>query len=480
MKSLKQALASARVLVAGDVILDRYWHGSTQRISPEAPVPVVHVTDNDERPGGAANVALNIRSLGATVAVVGAVGVDKDGETLRANLAGRGILCHLLAQPGLQTIVKLRVLSQHQQLIRLDFEDARPRLDLGALSRAYAAALAEADVVVLSDYAKGVLQDARSLISLAAEAGKRVVVDPKSADFSRYAGATVITPNMKEFEAVVGRCEGEADIEQRGRELCRRHDLGAVLVTRGEHGVLLVPRDGAAVAMPARARDVFDVTGAGDTVCGVLAAAMSAGYDLVHATRLANTAAGIVVGKLGAASVTPEELEHAADESLPMAGFGVVGEAQLLRGVAAARSRGERIVMTNGCFDILHAGHVRYLSEARRQGDRLIVAVNDDESVRRLKGPDRPVNALDHRMEVLAALSAVDWVVPFTEDTPERLICEVRPDVLVKGGDYRPEQIAGGDCVRAHGGEVVIVDFIPGHSTTRIIEAARAAQAIEG
>ncbi|MEZ5446867.1 MAG: bifunctional D-glycero-beta-D-manno-heptose-7-phosphate kinase/D-glycero-beta-D-manno-heptose 1-phosphate adenylyltransferase HldE [Gammaproteobacteria bacterium] len=480
MKSLKQALASARVLVAGDVILDRYWHGSTQRISPEAPVPVVHVTANDERPGGAANVALNIRSLGATVAVVGAVGQDKDGETLRASLADRGIVCHLLAQPGLQTIVKLRVLSQHQQLIRLDFEDALPRLDLGAVSRAYAAALAEADVVVLSDYAKGVLQDARGLIRLAIEAGKRVVVDPKSADFSRYAGATVITPNMKEFEAVVGQCDGETAIEQRGRELCRRHDLGAVLVTRGEHGVLLVPRDGAAVAMPARARDVFDVTGAGDTVCGVLAAAMSAGFDLVHATRLANTAAGIVVGKLGAASVTPEELEHAADESLPMAGFGVVGEAQLLRGVAAARSRGERIVMTNGCFDILHAGHVRYLGEARRQGDRLIVAVNDDASVRRLKGPSRPVNALDHRMEVLAALSAVDWVVPFAEDTPARLICEVRPDVLVKGGDYRPEQIAGGDCVRAYGGEVVIVDFIPGHSTSGIIEAARAARAVEG
>ncbi|MCG3200395.1 MAG: Bifunctional protein HldE [Gammaproteobacteria bacterium] len=480
MKSLKQALASARVLVAGDVILDRYWHGSTQRISPEAPVPVVHITDNDERPGGAANVALNIRSLGATVAVVGAVGLDKDGETLRARLADRGIDCHLLAQPGLQTIVKLRVLSQHQQLIRLDFEDARPGLDPGAVSRACAAALAEADVVVLSDYAKGMLQDARGLVRLAREAGKRVVVDPKSADFSRYAGATVITPNMKEFEAVVGPCEDEAAIEQRGRELCRRHDLGAVLVTRGEHGVLLVPRDGTAVAMPARARDVFDVTGAGDTVCGVLAAAMSAGYDLVHATRLANTAAGIVVGKLGAASVTPEELEHAADESLPMAGFGVVSEAQLLRGVATARSRGERIAMTNGCFDILHAGHVRYLDEARRQGDRLIVAVNDDNSVRRLKGPGRPVNALDHRMEVLAALSAVDWVVPFSEDTPERLICGVRPDVLVKGGDYRPEQIAGGDCVRAHGGEVVIVDFIPGHSTTRIIEAARAAKAIEG
>jgi D-beta-D-heptose 7-phosphate kinase/D-beta-D-heptose 1-phosphate adenosyltransferase len=479
MKSLKQAFASARVLVAGDVILDRYWHGSTQRISPEAPVPVVHVTDNDERPGGAANVALNIRSLGAAVAVVGAIGEDKDGETLRASLATRGIVCHLLAQPGLQTIVKLRVLSQHQQLIRLDFEDARPALDLGALQQAYAAALSEADVVVLSDYAKGVLQDARSLIRLAREAGRRVVVDPKSADFSRYAGATVVTPNMKEFEAVVGPCEDEAAIEHRGRELCRRHDLEAVLVTRGEHGMLLIPREAAAVALPARARDVFDVTGAGDTVCGVLAAALSAGYDLVHATRLANTAAGIVVGKLGAASVTPEELEHAADEFLPQAGFGIVEEAQLLRGVAAARARGERIVMTNGCFDILHAGHVRYLEKARREGDRLIVAVNDDRSVRRLKGASRPVNLLEQRMVVLAALSAVDWVVPFSEDTPERLICEVRPDVLVKGGDYRPEQIAGSECVRAHGGEVVIVDFIPGCSTTQIIEAARAARAVE-
>ncbi|MGQ0657667.1 MAG: bifunctional D-glycero-beta-D-manno-heptose-7-phosphate kinase/D-glycero-beta-D-manno-heptose 1-phosphate adenylyltransferase HldE [Chromatiales bacterium] len=471
MRASRNPFTQARVLVAGDVILDRYWQGSTERISPEAPVPVVHVTAKDERPGGAANVALNIRSLGADVAVVGLIGQDEDGAKLEALLKAYGVQCRLLQLPGVRTTVKLRVLSQHQQLIRLDFEDSRPRFDRNGLKLAFAQALADADVVVLSDYAKGALADARDFIRMGSDAGRRVVVDPKSADFACYAGATVLTPNLREFEAVVGGCDDEEAIGRKGRDLCAQHGFEAVLVTRGEQGMSLITRVGAPTHLPTRARDVYDVTGAGDTVCGVLAAGLAAGYDLHQATALANTAAGIVVGKLGAASVTRAELEAALHEAT--AGrFGVLDEEQMIGEAAAAHRRGERVVMTNGCFDILHAGHVRYLEQARRLGDRLIVAVNTDESVRRLKGPDRPINGLAQRMELLAALSAVDWVVSFAEDTPARLICRLGPDVLVKGGDYRPEQVAGADCVQARGGEVVIVDFIPGYSTSRIIDEA--------
>lgn len=477
MDHLGQTFASAHVLVVGDVILDRYWHGATYRISPEAPVPVVHVKESEERPGGAANVALNIRSLGAGASIVGVVGNDADGAALMHMLNSGGTVSHLISMPKLRTIVKLRVLSQHQQLIRLDFEDSRPEIDAQLLQNAFITALKAAKVVVLSDYAKGALRGARELIRLAREAGKPVVVDPKSNDFSNYAGATVVTPNMKEFEAVVGLCgNDETLIKRRAQELCVKYGFEAVLVTRSEHGMTLISRQGECEHMPARALDVYDVTGAGDTVCGVLAASLAAGFDLFAATRLANAAAGVVVGKLGAASVSVEELEQAMQANEVDVSGGVVELSRLQREVQAARRRGERIVMTNGCFDILHAGHVQYLKQARALGDRLIVAVNDDGSVRRLKGASRPINSLAARMEVLAALSVVDWVVPFSEDTPEQLIASIGPDVLVKGGDYTPDQIAGSRSVRERGGEIIVLPFVDGCSTTRIIEAARAGE----
>ena len=462
--------------MAGDVILDRYWHGGTDRISPEAPVPVVHITARDERPGGAANVALNVRSLGAQVALVGLIGADPAGAALAAALAQQGVACRLTQLDDWPTIVKLRILSQHQQLIRLDFEDPGRAPEPAAIEQNFAGALAEARVVVLSDYAKGTLRDVARLIALARASNATVIVDPKGRDLSRYAGATVLTPNVRELEAVVGSCDGESAIVEKGRELCVRHDIAALLVTRGGQGMTLIQRDKDPLHLPARARDVYDVTGAGDTVCGVLAAALAAGYDLGQATALANTAAGIVVGKLGAASVSYEELEAALHETVE-GRFGILDEDTLVGEVEAARRRGERIVMTNGCFDILHAAHVRYLEQARRLGDRLIVAVNADESVRSLKGAGRPVNALAERMELLAALAAVDWVVAFREETPARLICRLNPDVLVKGGDYRPEQVAGADCVKARGGEVVIVEYIPGYSSTRIIDAVNSSGA---
>ena len=458
------------MLVVGDVMLDRYWYGATGRISPEAPVPVVHVQDVEDRPGGAANVALNVASLGAAVSLVGVVGDDDAADTLVALLDAHGVDCRLQRRPGQPTITKLRVLSRHQQLIRLDFEEAIEGASLAVADDDLRRGVAEAGVLVLSDYAKGTLSQAQALIEHARSVGRPVIVDPKGADFSRYRGATVLTPNLSEFEAVVGPCRDLDDLVRRGEGLRDALGLEALLVTRGEHGMSLLGAGRQVRHLSANAREVYDVTGAGDTVVGVLAAALAAGSGLEDAVALANLAAGLVVGKLGTASVTPSELAAAmAPESACQSG--VVDEAGLLERVAAARGRGERVVMTNGCFDILHAGHVRYLMQARALGERLVVAVNDDASVKRLKGHDRPINPLSRRMTVLDALACVDWVVPFAEDTPERLICDVGPDVLVKGGDYSPDDIAGAGCVRDRGGQVVVLGYEPGCSTTALIEA---------
>lgn len=466
------AFDQARVLVVGDLMLDRYWHGETSRISPEAPVPVVHVGPNEERPGGAANVALNLAALGARPHLLGLTGDDESASVLEGLLTSAGVICHFVRVPHHPTITKLRVLSRHQQLIRLDFEHGFTPVDAARVAQEMVRCLDEVDVVVLSDYGKGTLAASRELIALARSQGKPVVVDPKGDDFSRYRGASVITPNRREFEAVVGRCHDEAQIIERGHALMGRELLDALLITRSEEGMTLLRNNESPLNLPTLAREVFDVTGAGDTVVAVLAGALGCAQSWPQATALANAAAGIVVGKLGTATVSIAELRRVLfmhEESA----FGVVSEARLMEVVAEARAHGERIVMTNGCFDILHAGHVDYLSQARNYGDRLIVAVNTDDSVQRLKGPSRPVNALEHRMAVLAGLSAVDWVVPFDEDTPERLICRVLPDVLVKGGDYRAEEVAGFACVIGAGGEVRTIDFRYECSTSRLIDTIR-------
>lgn len=462
---------SARLLVVGDVMLDQYWHGSTQRISPEAPVPVVRIEGDDVRAGGAGNVALNVRAVGGNALLMGLVGDDEAGRNLEQTLSASGVDCRLhQARQG--TITKLRILSRHQQLIRLDFEDTVEAKNSAAFIEAYKANLKEAACVVLSDYAKGTLHQVTELIALAREQGMPVLIDPKGTDFQRYAGATLLTPNMGEFEAVVGACKNEDELCQRAEKLCGELNLDALLVTRGEHGMTLVERGKPAQHFPAKAKEVYDVTGAGDTVVAVLGASLAAGVTMADAVALANIAAGVAVGKLGTATVSVEEIATAMEAHAPIP-RGVVGEDELMNHVERARRAGERIVMTNGCFDILHPGHVAYLQQARAQGDRLVVAVNDDGSVARLKGEGRPVNPLDARMAVLAGLAAADWVVPFSEDTPERLICRVRPDVLVKGGDYQPDQIAGAQCVREAGGEVIVMPFVEGHSTTNTIRSIK-------
>ncbi|MBU1330271.1 MAG: bifunctional D-glycero-beta-D-manno-heptose-7-phosphate kinase/D-glycero-beta-D-manno-heptose 1-phosphate adenylyltransferase HldE [Gammaproteobacteria bacterium] len=471
MKLSMPRFDQAPVLVVGDVMLDRYWHGGTSRISPEAPVPVVKVEQIEDRPGGAANVALNIAALGAPAFLVGVTGRDEASESLADSLQAAGVQTRFQFIDDQPTIVKLRVMSRHQQLLRMDFEEPF-RTDTAALAADVDGMLSGVKVLVLSDYGKGALQNHQALIQLARARGIPVLADPKGKDFSIYRGASLITPNLSEFELIVGGCADEAELVSKGAALMRDLDLGALLVTRGEHGMTLLRPQHAPLHLPARAREVFDVTGAGDTVISTLAAAIAAGEELPQAVALANLAAGIVVGKLGTAAISAPELRRAVQRE-EGSERGVLSLDQLLCSIEDARAHGERIVFTNGCFDILHAGHVTYLEQARAQGDRLVLAVNDDASVSRLKGPGRPINSVDRRMAVLAGLGAVDWVVSFSEDTPERLLKQVQPDILVKGGDYGVDQVVGADIVTAYGGEVRVLGLVENSSTTAIVEKIR-------
>ena len=464
---------SAKVLVVGDLMLDRYWHGGTSRISPEAPVPVVHVNQNEERAGGACNVALNIATLGAQCTVMGLCGDDEAAHTLEKLLTNVGVNPQFVRMPENATVTKLRVMSRSQQLMRLDFEDGFIGQDLSQLEQAFAAQLKNHNIVVCSDYGKGSLRNVKRLIELCNENNVPVLVDPKGSDFEKYTGASLITPNLSEFEEVVGFCETEDDLVEKANALAQQFNIDALLVTRSEHGMSLIQQGYDAVHMPTQAREVFDVTGAGDTVISTLAASLGAGVSLERAMALSNLAAGVVVGKSGTASVSLLELENAIEKNSSNTEHGILDESDLFAVLNRCRARGETIVMTNGCFDILHAGHVTYLEEASALGDRLLVAVNIDETVRRLKGEDRPVNKVEHRMRMLAALRCVDWVVAFTEDEPTRLICEVSPDILVKGGDNDVDKIPGGDCVREAGGQVMVLVYVDGVSTTKIIDSIK-------
>ena len=465
--------SKSKILVIGDIMLDRYWHGGTKRISPEAPVPVVNVNQIQDKPGGAANVALNLAVLGCQVTLLGITGNDEAGSKLKQLLEQQNVDCRILREENIPTITKLRVLSQHQQLIRMDFEEDLIHSDLNQLQQSFESLVHDFDVVLFSDYGKGTLSNIQNLIQHCKLKNKFVIVDPKGNDFAKYQEANLITPNNSEFEAIVGSASNDSIVEEKAKNIIDEYNLSALLVTRGEHGMSLIAPDETVKHIQAKAKEVFDVTGAGDTVISVLSAAYAAGMSLEDAAELSNIAAGIVVGKLGTATVTESELRLALKENQGH-DQGVVSESQLMDCVKDAKARGERVVMTNGCFDILHAGHVSYLEQARQLGDRLIVAVNDDNSVKRLKGEARPIVPLEQRMAVLAGLSSVDWVVSFSEDTPERLICKILPDLLVKGGDYKPEDIAGYECVMESNGEVQVLFYIEDISTSNIVQKINA------
>ncbi|MFT3741477.1 MAG: bifunctional D-glycero-beta-D-manno-heptose-7-phosphate kinase/D-glycero-beta-D-manno-heptose 1-phosphate adenylyltransferase HldE [Gammaproteobacteria bacterium] len=469
MKAHIPSFNHCRILIVGDLMLDRYWFGDTSRISPEAPVPIVHLGKTDDRPGGAGNVALNLAALGCQVTLVGMVGQDHNGEVLTQQLENAGVRCLFHRCATFSTIVKARIFSKNQQLVRLDFEAPPPTSETAHLLELFQMALAEVDIVILSDYAKGTLQEMQKFIESAKNAGLPVLVDPKQKDFSLYHGATLATPNQKEFEAVVGMCTTQEELIGKGMRLMKECKFQALLITQGERGMTLLQHDTPPIQLPTRAREVYDVSGAGDTVIAVVAASLAAGESFEMAAMLANVAAGIVIRKLGTATLTLAELRRALQRHQDSE-YGILTEEDLMVAVEDARAAGEKIIMTNGCFDLLHRGHVTYLEEAKALGHRLIIAVNDDASVKQLKGSSRPVNSLTERMALLAALRCVDWVVAFSEDTPERLIRKVMPDVLVKAGDYQVADIAGADFLLKNGKDVKIMSFLPGYSSTQLIQ----------
>lgn len=471
--------SKTKILVVGDVMLDQYWSGRAGRISPEAPVPVVKVADENVRAGGAANVALNIADLGADVNLMGVIGQDSFGQQLNQVLEQAGVASDwVYSESG--TICKLRVLSHHQQLIRMDFENAVPELSAKSLAKLVAEKVADYDVLVISDYAKGALQFVEEMIQSAKSHQVPVLIDPKGNDFSRYAGATLVKPNQGEFELIVGVCVDQDDLIEKAKQLIQEINIDALLVTRSEHGMALIEKDAGATILKSRAQEVFDVTGAGDTVIATLATAFGSGLSMPKSVKLANEAASIVVRKVGTSTVSKVELEEQLNASMRHQGYASMSEEEVHSLIQIAQSKGEKVVFTNGCFDLLHSGHVRYLNEAARQGDRLVVAVNSDASVKALKGDSRPIVQLAGRMELLSALSCVDWVVPFSEETPERLICKLEPDVLVKGGDYKPDEIAGAQCVWDKGGEVAVLSFWEGYSTTSMVDKIQEAEIKEG
>ena len=455
------------VLVVGDVMLDRYLYGRTERISEEAPVPIVQVDGTEDRLGGAANVALNVVALGAHCTLVGAVGDDPGGTAVAELLDAANVDADLVVVDGWRTTLKERVVSMRKQIARLDFEMPLAESVAMEIAKRVARHAVGKDSLIVEDYDKGAIDRPQRL--LAAAKGITTVVDPKFKRFDEYQGAALLKPNRREFRQVVGRWPNDSELGELGPALARSSGVDAIALTRGGDGLTLFEVNGRVLHLPALPVDVYDSTGAGDTVAAAFGVCAARGWTWSDSARVANVAGALVCAKAGTAAVSLAELNSALRDNVPTA-RAASNRRQLADAVARARRQGARIVFTNGCFDILHAGHVGYLDEARQLGDRLIVAVNDDDSVRRLKGEGRPVNKLTQRVRVLEGLAAVDWVVPFSEDTPEALLEEIRPDVLVKGGDYAPGEVVGAEFVRGYGGDVRVLSKVVGHSTTKLVD----------
>ena len=461
-------LQKGKVIVFGDIMLDKYLSGSIDRISPEAPVPVLNPSSEEIRLGGAANVALNLSSLGVKTTLLGVTGKDDDSEKI-IDLLKLNKIRFSLRRSVVPTISKTRLLSSQQQLLRIDEEEKFLDADWKASLGKFLKLVNQENnkVFVLSDYGKGTLMDTKLIIRRAKAKGKIILIDPKGKDFSKYVGADLITPNLNEFMEVVGKITSEKELTKKGKNLIKSLKLKALLITRGPDGMTLLENKNNKIKrtdFPTQAKDVFDVSGAGDTVIASVASGLAADFTLEESIRLANIAAGIVVAKLGTASVYLDEIRPYYEKRIPY--LNLEGARTL---VELFRERNQKIVFTNGCFDILHAGHVEYLEAAKSKGDKLIVGINSDRSVAQLKGSKRPINKLIHRAKVLGSLRCVDEVVMFDEETPIKLIKSLKPDFLVKGGDYKVHDIVGYDVVSKYGGSIITIPLIKGLSTTKIL-----------
>ncbi len=481
MNSVPSVFKRLGVLVVGDIMLDRYVWGRVQRISPEAPVPVVQIQQSTETLGGAGNVVNNLAALGCSAVVVGVCGEDPNAGTLKQLLARKGIKERLVTDPSRPTITKTRIMAEKQQVMRLDVEQTLPVAEgiAAKILSAACEAMQACRAVVISDYGKGIFSEAaftQSIIQAARRRGVPVLVDPKGLNWERYQGATGITPNAAEFEAVAGALgeAGQEVLTEAARRVRDRFQLEWLLVTRGAKGMCLVADGDRVDVIPARAREVFDVSGAGDTVIAALAAGLGAGLPVAEAAVIANLAAGIVVGKLGTQPILASELEDAlrfADHRVfPYSAAKMSSLEAALARISEWKTLGHRIVFTNGCFDLLHPGHISLLHQAKALGDRLVIGLNTDASIRRLKGMQRPILPASDRGAILCALECVDLVVCFDEDTPLELIAAIRPDILVKGSDYTLDRVVGRELVESYGGCVKLVDLLQGYSTTRITQ----------
>lgn len=477
---VERGFHAGRVLVVGDLMLDRYLWGAVERISPEAPVPVVRLDHKTHVAGGAANVAVNLRGLGCAVSLAGVVGADEDGHQLLELLQDSNIdTAAILATPDRPTICKTRILGGRQQMLRVDIEKAgelNSELQSALLER-IEAQISGCSAIILSDYGKGLLSESlcQTIIRRGHERSIPTFVDPKGLHYEKYAGCDVISPNRLELAAATSTDSGNLELLlQRGEDLRARLGIEHLAVTLGELGITLL-ESGSVECFPALAREVFDVSGAGDTVIATAVAAIASGLPLHEAIRLANVAAGIVVGKLGTVPICKDELlARLASDGETSQAEKICSRKSLMKRVAQWRVSGQKIVFTNGCFDLLHVGHLALLEQAKREGDCLVVALNTDRSVRSLKGPGRPIISEDARARIVAALPAVDAVVVFDEETPLDLIRAIRPNVLVKGGDYSEEEVVGANDMKTWGGKVSLIPPVEGSSTTEILKRAMA------
>ena len=458
-----------KILVIGDLMLDQYWIGNVHRISPEAPVPILSSIKEKINLGGAANVALNCKSLGANVKVLGICGKDKYGSKLKFLMSKNKISYELIECKDLNTILKLRLTSQNQQLVRVDFENKFNKKSAIALYSIFLKNIDFADIIIISDYNKGSLLNIKKIIESAKLKQKKVIVDPKGNDFDKYFGADIITPNFFEFEKIVGKCRKENDIVKKGQDLIKKLDLKNLLITRGDKGMTLLGNKGEINKLDAIKKQVFDVTGAGDTVVASLGVFWGSNFSIETSTFCANLAASVVVGNHGASNVSMKKLKSIIKDNRTFEDK-FIPRSKIFQVTKKLKKQNRSLVLTNGCFDILHHGHISFLNEAKRMGDILIVAVNEDNSVKKLKGLNRPINDLHSRCKVLSALLSIDYITTFSEESPEKLIMEIIPDVLVKGGDYKINEIAGGSFVLSKGGLVKALNYIDGVSTTKIIK----------
>ena len=441
-----------KITVIGDVMIDWYLHGESSRISPEAPVPVVNFKESKFQLGGAANVANNLKHLEIEPFLIGAIGKDHFGSKLKEHLKGENINFNLLSEVSFQTICKQRLMSSNQQLARIDYEQYFHASKLSKIFNTFIKNIAKTDLIIVSDYGKGTIFSARKLIQSARKLGKKILIDPKGKDFTKYKGANLITPNKSEFEKIMGKVGSKKDLLNKAKKMLKHLNLESLVVTLGSEGMYVLSKSNKKIKeefINAYPQEVFDVSGAGDTTISALGAALSEGKDIFSAAEFANFAASISVSKLGTSTVNKDEI----------AGL-----------MALEGSKKQVIVFTNGCFDIIHSGHLDLLKEAKSYGDKLIVGLNSDKSISKLKGSDRPIINQSERKKILSALKFVDDVIIFNEENPLKLIKKLKPNILVKGADYTKEQVVGGKFVESYGGQIKLVKLTKGKSTSNIID----------